>query len=230
MAAVHSMEEFARTANLPFNAGPTLNNGSAIHVDGAKVHGKVFHERMQRQGFKIHVASPCKKLTNYMCVVETQRMHRTVQAAARAHIKSAAATLRAEGLSRTNFHDLAMMHSADVKNWCPSNHFKGGCPVAELLGHEPSHEETMAAVPACWGSCCFPVVPVEANRDQKQLGDRREPASCLRTLQDGRHLCWRLDRQSGHERRIKTKDLVFSWGALIWEPALRLEDDSVAMD
>ena len=66
MAAVHSMEEFVRTANLPFNDGPTLNNGSTIHVDGAKVHGKVFHERMQRQGFKIYVASPCKKLTNYM--------------------------------------------------------------------------------------------------------------------------------------------------------------------
>ena len=210
-AATSSVEEFIRWANLPFStSGKVLNNGSTIHTDGAKYYGTEFTGNFQYHGFKIYKASKYMKLTNRMYVIE--RMHRTVQARARAFLKIAEPVLKAEGYTREAFYDLCVCHSGDVCNYSPSNHFGGGCPIADVLGHEPTREETDAAIPGPWGCYCFP--KTSPGIDQKQLADRREPALYMRTLPDGRYLCWRLRRRPGQEKWITTKDVVFSWGGL----------------
>ena len=210
-AAIDSVEEFIRWANLPFaTGGKVLNDGSTIHVDGAKHYGTQFTENFEYHGFKIWVASKYLKLSNRMYVIE--RMHRTVQARARAFLQIAAPVLRAEGLQREDFYDHAACHAGDVCNFSPSSHYGGGCPIAEMLGAEPTMVQTDQAVPAPWGCYCFPLMSPGA--DQKQMADRREPALYMRTLPDGRHLCWRLNRGPGQQKWIKTRDVVFSWAGL----------------
>ena len=210
-AATSSVEEFIRWANLPFStAGKVLNNGSTIHVDGAKCHGQHFTDNFECHGFKIWAASKHLKSSNRMHMIE--RMHRTVQARARAFLQIAAPALRAEGLRREDFYDCAVIHAGDVCDHSPSSHCNGGCPTAEKLGAEPTMAQTDQAVPAPWGCHCFPLM--SPGRDQKQLADRREPALHVRTLPDGRHSCWRLNRGPGQQKWIKTRDVVFSLAGL----------------
>ena len=210
-AAMSSVEQFIRWAKLPFSTeGKVLCNGSTIHVDGAQHYKSEFTENFEFHGFTVWVASKHLKLSNRMYVME--RMHRTVQARARAFLKIAAPVLRAEGLCREDFYDWCVCHAGDVCNCSPSSHHDGGCPIADVIGAEPTMAQTDQAVPAPWGCCCFPLM--SPNLDQKQMADRREPALYMRTLPDGRCLCWRLCRRAGQEKWIKTRDVVFSWAGL----------------
>lgn len=212
VAMLHSVKEYARERNAPWNMASTcLNNDVTIHCDGHPTYtgGPFKHELTDTHGMKIHVCAPGIHQANYMAALD--QVHSSLSIKLRANLKIAAPMFARHGLDPLEFWCYAIQQAELQKRLTPLHKLDGKSYIEEEWGRLLDEDEIIRLLPAHWGCHChFLAISTQPKRavvgdhntdtkPNKTLQAKRHEAIYLGTGRDGVYLLW--DIQARKQRR-----------------------------